>query len=49
MAAEGKVRCQLFARPLVQANEVLEELRRGRITGRAVLTPQPGLPSPPDL
>jgi alcohol dehydrogenase, propanol-preferring len=39
MAAEGKVRCEVFARPLVEVNEVIEELRRGRITGRAVLTP----------
>ena len=39
MAAKGKVRCQVAARPLAQANEVLDELRRGRISGRVVLTP----------
>ena len=38
MAAAGKIRCQVAARPLVQANDVLEELRRGRISGRTVLT-----------
>jgi propanol-preferring alcohol dehydrogenase len=40
MAAAGKVRCQVTARPLAQANVVLEEMRAGRITGRVVLTPQ---------
>ena len=39
MAAAGKVRCQVACRPLAQANEVLEELRHGRISGRIVLTP----------
>ncbi len=39
MAAAGKVRCQATSRPLFQANEVLEELRRGQISGRIVLTP----------
>jgi len=39
MAAAGKVRCQVATRPLAQANEVLEELRRGQICGRIVLTP----------
>jgi propanol-preferring alcohol dehydrogenase len=39
MAASGKVRCQVTSRPLAQANEVLEELRHGRISGRVVLTP----------
>ncbi len=40
MAANGKVRCQVAARPLADANEVLEQLRRGNISGRIVLTPQ---------
>jgi propanol-preferring alcohol dehydrogenase len=40
MAAAGKVRCQVAARPLADANEVLEELRRGQIRGRTVLTPR---------
>jgi propanol-preferring alcohol dehydrogenase len=39
MAAAGKVRCQVTSRPLVQVNEVLEDLRQGRIAGRVVLTP----------
>jgi propanol-preferring alcohol dehydrogenase len=38
-AAEGKIRAQVSVRPLGQANEVLEDLRRGLVTGRAVLTP----------
>jgi len=40
MAAEGKIRCEVSTRPLAQANEVLEELRRGRVSGRIVLTPR---------
>jgi alcohol dehydrogenase, propanol-preferring len=39
MAATGKVRCQTTARPLADANEVLEQLRHGNISGRIVLTP----------
>jgi propanol-preferring alcohol dehydrogenase len=39
LAAAGKVRCQVATRPLAQANDVLEELRRGRVTGRVVLLP----------
>jgi alcohol dehydrogenase, propanol-preferring len=39
MALTGKVRCQTAARPLTEANEVLEQLRRGSISGRIVLTP----------
>ncbi len=39
MAAEGKVRCRVARRPLAQANEVLAELRAGKIAGRVVLTP----------
>ena len=39
MAATGKVRCQVAARPLAEANEVLEQLRRGSISGRIVLAP----------
>ncbi len=40
MAAAGKVRCLTTARPLAQANEVLGELRQGRVAGRVVLTCQ---------
>lgn len=39
MAAAGNLRCQVVARPLVEANEVLNELRRGQVSGRVVLTP----------
>jgi alcohol dehydrogenase, propanol-preferring len=39
MAAAGKVRCQTATRPLAQANEVLDLLRRGSISGRIMLTP----------
>ncbi len=42
LAGAGKVRCEVVARPLVDVNEVLEELRRGRVAGRIVLVP-PGL------
>ncbi len=38
LAAKGKVRCQVMQRPLAQVNEVLEQLRRGQISGRVVLT-----------
>jgi propanol-preferring alcohol dehydrogenase len=39
MAAAGKVQCQVTSRPLAHVNEVLEDLRHGRIAGRVVLTP----------
>jgi len=39
MAAEGKLRCEVLPRPLAEVNEVNDELRRGRIPGRVVLTP----------
>lgn len=39
MAAEGKLRCEVAPRPLEEANEVLEQLRRQEISGRIVLTP----------
>jgi propanol-preferring alcohol dehydrogenase len=40
MAAAGKVRCQVVARPLAQANETLDQLRKGQVSGRIVLTPR---------
>jgi len=40
MAAAGKIRCQVAARPLEQANEVMAELRNGTVSGRIVLTPR---------
>jgi alcohol dehydrogenase, propanol-preferring len=39
MAAAGKVRCQTATRPLSEANEVLDQLRRGSVSGRIALTP----------
>jgi alcohol dehydrogenase, propanol-preferring len=39
MAAAGKVRCQVAARPLAQVNEALDQLRRGQVSGRLVLAP----------
>jgi propanol-preferring alcohol dehydrogenase len=38
MAASGKIRCQITTHPLAEANAVMEHLRHGRISGRAVLT-----------
>jgi alcohol dehydrogenase, propanol-preferring len=37
MAAAGKIRCQIATHPLADANSVLNRLRRGEISGRAVL------------
>jgi propanol-preferring alcohol dehydrogenase len=37
MAAAGTVRCQVAARPLADANEALNQLRRGQVSGRLVL------------
>jgi propanol-preferring alcohol dehydrogenase len=39
LAAAGKVRCHVAARPLADANHVLEQLRTGQVTGRIVLVP----------
>jgi propanol-preferring alcohol dehydrogenase len=38
MAGAGRVRCRTTAHRLAEANDVLEELRGGKISGRAVLT-----------
>lgn len=38
MASVGKVRCQVAPRPLTEVNRVLDEMRRGQISGRVVLT-----------
>jgi propanol-preferring alcohol dehydrogenase len=40
MAAAGQVRCSTAAHPLAQANEVLERLRKGQVSGRIALTPR---------
>jgi len=37
MGAAGKIRCEVATHSLSQANEVLETLRRGQVSGRAVL------------
>jgi len=37
MAVRGKIRCHVATRQLSEANQVMEELRQGRIIGRAVL------------
>ena len=39
LAAAGRLHCQATARPLSEVNQVLDELRRGRASGRIVLTP----------
>jgi alcohol dehydrogenase, propanol-preferring len=39
MAAAGKLMCRVATRPLSEANEVLDELRRGQVAGRIVLQP----------
>jgi propanol-preferring alcohol dehydrogenase len=41
MGAAGKVHCQVAAQPLSQVNEVLEQLRRGKVSGRLVLRISP--------
>jgi alcohol dehydrogenase, propanol-preferring len=38
MADEGKIRCHVNTRPLASANEALDQLRYGQVSGRVVLT-----------
>jgi alcohol dehydrogenase, propanol-preferring len=40
LAAAGKLHCQVESRPLSEVNQVLDDLRRGRSTGRIVLIPE---------
>jgi propanol-preferring alcohol dehydrogenase len=40
LAAAGKLHCQTESRPLSEVNQALDDLRRGGVTGRIVLTPQ---------
>jgi alcohol dehydrogenase, propanol-preferring len=40
LAAAGKLHCRVESRPLSQVNQVLDDLRRGRVSGRIVLTPE---------
>jgi D-arabinose 1-dehydrogenase-like Zn-dependent alcohol dehydrogenase len=37
LAAAGKIRCRVGTRPLSEANQALELLRRGQVSGRLVL------------
>jgi propanol-preferring alcohol dehydrogenase len=37
LAAAGKIRCRVGTRPLSEANQALEQLRSGRVSGRIVL------------
>ena len=39
IAAAGKIRCHVVKRPLAEANEALDLLRKGEVSGRIVLTP----------
>ena len=38
LGAAGKIQCEVATQPLSQANEVLEQLRRGKVSGRLVLS-----------
>jgi alcohol dehydrogenase, propanol-preferring len=40
MAAGGRVRPEVATRPLAQVNEVLEQVRQGKVCGRLVLVPR---------
>jgi alcohol dehydrogenase, propanol-preferring len=40
LAAAGKIHSQVSARPLAEANEVMAELRQGKVSGRVVLVPR---------
>jgi alcohol dehydrogenase, propanol-preferring len=39
LAADGKLHCRVTAQPLIEANDVLDQLRKGKVSGRIVLTP----------
>ncbi|HYL63864.1 MAG TPA: alcohol dehydrogenase catalytic domain-containing protein [Candidatus Methylomirabilis sp.] len=38
LAAQGKIKCHVHEKPLEQVNDALEQLRRGQVSGRIVLT-----------
>lgn len=38
MASKGKIRCRVAARPLPEANLVMDQLRQGQVSGRIVLS-----------
>src|ERR1700689_1509301 len=39
LAAQGKLHCEVAVRPLAQINKILDEMRRGEISGRIAVTP----------
>ena len=39
LAAAGKVSCKVETRPLGQINEIFQQMRLGKLAGRAVVTP----------
>lgn len=39
LAVEGKLHSRVTVRPLAEANDVLDQLRKGKVSGRIVLTP----------
>jgi NAD+-dependent secondary alcohol dehydrogenase Adh1 len=39
LAAQGKIKLRSSSYPLEAAGDAIEDLRRGRILGRAILTP----------
>jgi propanol-preferring alcohol dehydrogenase len=41
LGAAGRVHCKVATQPLSEANEVLEKLRRGQVSGRLVLSISP--------
>jgi propanol-preferring alcohol dehydrogenase len=43
MAADGDLHCQTTKHALSELNKLFDVLRRGRISGRAVVTPRSGL------
>jgi D-arabinose 1-dehydrogenase-like Zn-dependent alcohol dehydrogenase len=38
MAAAGKLHCDIASKPLESANQALDLLRKGQVSGRIVLT-----------
>jgi len=38
LAAAGKLRCRVESRSLEEINQIFDEMRRGQISGRVVLT-----------
>ncbi|HEY6968472.1 MAG TPA: zinc-binding dehydrogenase, partial [Candidatus Angelobacter sp.] len=38
IADKGKIRCHVATRPLSEANQVIEQLRQGQVSGRMMLS-----------